>query len=129
MKRTSSILFVALILATLGILFSCSKDEENLKGSVVFWYGKVTADSLIADGAASLSIYVDGKVVGSYATNVYFTSDPDCGQHSTVTVEKELGDKSSITLPYNVKDNTGFEYWNGNVEFEANTCNSVELAW
>lgn len=129
MKKIYSTLFVAIILATFVLLFSCSKDEENLKGRVVFWYGKTTSDSLIADGAASLSIYIDGNVVGSYATNVYFTSEPDCGQNSTVTVEKDLGDKSSITLPYNIKDNTGFEYWSGDVEFEANTCNSIELVW
>jgi hypothetical protein len=110
-------------------LFNCSKDEENLKGRVVFWYGKTTADSLIADGAISLSIFVDGNVVGSYATSVYFTPEPDCGQNSTVTVEKDLGDKNSIKLPYSVIDNTGFEYWSGNVEFEANTCNSIELVW
>jgi hypothetical protein len=129
MKKVRSTLFVALILAMFLTLFNCSKDEENLRGRVVFWYGKATADSLIADGAVSLSIFVDGNVVGSYATSVYFTSEPDCGQNSTVTVEKDLSDKSSIILPYNVKDNTGFEYWSGSVEFEVNTCNSIELVW
>lgn len=99
------------------------------KGSVLFWYGSATADSLIADGATSLSITVDGSVIGSYATNVYFTGTPDCETASVVKVEKDLGLVKTKIYDYSIKDNTGFEYFAGSAAIDANTCTAIEIFW
>jgi len=99
------------------------------EGSIVFWYNKATADSLQADGATSLTFYVDGKVVGSSATSVYWTGKPNCGQNGSITVTKNLGKVKSKSFTYSVKDDTGYEHWKGTVEFKANTCEPIQLIW
>lgn len=106
-------------------------DDGNCQyqGEIVFWYDEQTSDSLIADNATALKIYVDNQIEGSYATSVYFTGAPDCGQNSTVTVTKDLGSDKSKTFTYSVKDDTGFEYWSGNTTFVANTCATEQLTW
>jgi len=99
------------------------------EGSIVFWYNKATSDSLLNDGATSLTYYVDGKVVGSSATSVYWTGKPNCGQNGSVTVTKNLGKVKSKSFTYSVKDDTGYEHWKGTVEFKANTCEDIQLIW
>ena len=113
--------------------YSDTAEEDDgsctFKGSVLFWYGKTTSDSLIVDGATSLTITVDGSIIGSYATSVYFTGEPDCETASIVKVEKDLGTSKSKSYTYSVKDDTGFEYWSGSETFVANTCVAVELTF
>lgn len=113
--------------------YSESAEEDDgsctYTGSVCFWYGKATSDSLIFDGATSLIIKVDGEVAGSYATSMYFTGAPDCETASVVKAEKDLGASKSKSFTYSVKDDIDFEYWSGTVTFEANTCLATELTW
>ena len=97
------------------------------EGNVVFWYNQTTANLLLDDGATSLTYYVDGEIIGSSACNTYWTGVPSCGQNGSITVTKDLGSVKNKTYSYSVKDQTGFEYWNGIVNFTANTCQSVEL--
>jgi len=97
-------------------------------GSVVFWYDATTSANLITDGATSLTIEVDGSVVGSYATSVYFTSAPDCETASIVKAEKDLGLVKTKDYTYSIKDDTGHEYFSGSVTFDAtNSCLALEL--
>lgn len=96
-------------------------------GSVVFWYGKTASESLITGGSTSLTYYVDGAVVGSGATSVYWTAAPDCDQSGSVTVKKELGDSKSKSYPYVVKDQDGDVIYQGNVTLTGNTCLAFEL--
>lgn len=145
MKKT--IMLFALIIGTMLALSSCGKkgctdavatnycekckkDDGSCtyKGAVQFWYKKATSDSLIADGSTSLTFYVDGAVIGSYAATVYFTGDPACGQASVVRSEKDLGTSKSKTSTYSVKDQTGFEVWSGSVTYDGTkSCTSYEL--
>ena len=111
-----------------------SKAEEDdgsctYEGSMVFWYDEATSDSLVADGANALTYYVDGVVVGSSATSVYWTGSPNCGQSGSVTINKDLGSDKNRTATYSVKDETGFEYWSGTVIFTANTCAANQLTY
>ncbi|MFY0685970.1 MAG: hypothetical protein JXQ90_02335 [Cyclobacteriaceae bacterium] len=98
-------------------------------GQVVFWYGEAASQFLVDDEAISLTYYVDGEIVGSGAADVYWNSSvaPDCGEQGTVTVSKDLGSAKSLTLPFYVEDQTGHQYYSGNVTFDANTCLALEL--
>lgn len=109
---------------------SKAKENEGCKfqGEIVFWYGKSTSQYLITDNAITLTYYVDGKVVGSSATSVYWTGAPSCGQSGSISVTKDLGSSPSKSYPYSIKDQTGYEYWSGYVVFEGNTCTATELS-
>jgi len=117
---------------------SCSKEKgaeeddgccDGYCGGVVFWFNKATSDSLLEDGATSLTYYVDDTIVGSSATSVYWTGAPDCGQEGSVTVIKKLGSVKSKSFTYSIKDQRGHEYWKGTVEFKANTCSAEQLTF
>jgi len=101
----------------------------SYEGNVVIWYGETAANALVADGATSLTYYVDGAIVGSSAANIYWTGAPDCGANASITVTEDLGGVKTQSIQYSVKDQTGFEYWTGNLNFNANECKAVELTW
>ena len=103
---------------------SCSFSGEN-----VIWYGKATSTGLIGDGATTLTFYVDGQIVGSTAASVYWTASPDCGENASITITKDLGIAKNKSYSYSVKDQTGFEYWKGTLNFTANTCEALEIVW
>lgn len=116
-----------------AVNYSGTAEEDDgsctFEGGVVFYYDKATSDSLQTDGATSITIKVDGSVIGSYATSVYFDGTPDCETASIVKVTKDLGTVKTKDFTYSVTDNTGFEYWAGTVTFDANTCTSTKLTW
>jgi hypothetical protein len=93
------------------------------------WNTKATSDSLVADGASSLTYTVDGATAGSSASNVYWTGAPSCGQSGSVTIKKSLGKDKKKSFTYSAKDQTGYEYFKGTLEFTANTCTSYELQY
>lgn len=111
--------------------FDAEADEDNgscvYSGEVVFWYGEASSKFLVGDGAVTLTYYVDGKIVGSTAANVFDTKEPECGQNGSITVSRDLGSAKSATASYSVKDQTDHEYYKGTVTFAANTCESWEL--
>lgn len=146
--KTKNLLLIAIVLLGITVL-SCKKEkvkgcmdkdsktynsaaEESdgsckYEGSVVFWYNQSTSTFLVGDGATALTYYVNGAVVGSSAASVYFTGAPNCGQSSSITVVKDLGSDKTKSYTYSVKDQTGHEYYGGNVTITANTCLKLEL--
>ena len=72
---------------------------------------------------------MDSKVVGSSATNVFWTGAPECDQSGSVTVTKELGNVKTQSYSYSVIDQTGWEYWSGTVNFNASTCFTTQLTF
>ena len=146
MKKVKMLLFVLVLLSTTFV--GCSKegctDPDSInyngdakkddgscqyEGKEVFWYNQATADALLADGATALTYYVDGQVVGSTDASVYWTAAPDCDQSGSVTVKKSLGGDKTKSYTYSVKDQTGYEYWSGVSNYNANTCTDTELTW
>lgn len=109
-----------------------AKDDDGscqYAGQIVFWYGQSTAQGLVNDGANSLLFYIDGSLVGSTSTSAFWSSAPDCGDNSSITAEADLGDVKSLAGVYSVRDQTGWEYWTGVVNFTANDCRTIELLW
>jgi len=99
----------------------------SFEGNIVLWFGESTSNFLTSDGAQSLTYYVDGQVVGSEAANIFWTAEPDCGQNSSITVTKNLGNAKNMSYTYSVVDQTGHEYYSGVLNFTANTCTALEL--
>lgn len=107
-----------------------AKEDDGsctFEGSNVFWYDEPVANFLLSDGAISLTYYVDGQVIGSSAAGVYWTGAPDCGQDASITVTKSLGNVKTQAYSYRVEDQTGWVYWEGTLNFNANTCFTQEL--
>lgn len=110
----------------------CKKDDGScsFQAKGVFWYNQTTSQNLIADGATSLTFYVDGQIIGSSGTNVYFTSSPSCGQNGSASVTKDLGKNKSQSFSYSIKDQRGKEYWKGTLNMSsANACLAISLTW
>ena len=108
----------------------CKKDDGSCtyEGSVQFWYNQSTSQYLVNNDITGLEIYVDGELIGSYATTVYFTSAPNCSESSVVRKTKDLGKSKSASGSYVVKDSeTGTTLWQGSFTYQANTCINVQL--
>ncbi len=147
--RNSSLVLISVTLSLALFTTSCSKEqgctdplgtnysetaEEDdgsctYEGGVVFWYNESTSIKLVNDGAISLTYYVDGKIVGSSAANVYWTGlePPNCGQEGLITVIKDLRDYKTQAYSFNVKGQGGWEYWSGIINFNAGECFVLEL--
>jgi hypothetical protein len=98
-------------------------------GEVVIWYGEGASDGLISDGATSLTFLVDGEIVGSTSSSVFWTAAPTCGSNASITISKDLGNAKNKSYTYSVEDQTGYVYWTGILNFTANSCESVQLVW
>lgn len=111
--------------------YSPDAEKDNgsckYKGEIVFWYDATTSANLIDYDSMSLKFYVDGNLVGSTASSVFWGSAPACGQNSTITVTKDLGSDKSKSANYFVKDEYDEILWEGTVTFEANTCSKYRL--
>lgn len=113
--------------------YSATAQEDDgsclFEGQVVIWYDQTASTGLIADGATSLTYYVNGQVVGSSATSVYWTGAPVCDQNGSITATEDLGKAKTKAYSLSVKDQTGFEYWSASINFSANTCIQFQLLW
>ena len=152
MKKIISFFVLITLIGGLSVTNSCKKDNKIkgcmdkdsknydaaaqeddgsclYEGYVVFWYDQTASAGLIADGATALTFYLNGQVIGSSATSVFWTSAPVCGDNGSISVTEDLGKVKTHAYPLSVKDQTGFEYWNGIVNVDANTCLQSKLAW
>jgi hypothetical protein len=105
-----------------------SNNTCQFESSVVFWYGKDVANSAKLSGITSFRFYVDNELIGSTASDVYWTGAPDCGQNGSMTATKDLGGSKSKAFEYSVRDQLNVERWKGVINFEAGVCLTQELA-
>lgn len=98
------------------------------EGEVVFWVGQSAASYISTTGlATTLNYYVDGQFVGSTSASQYWTGAPNCGQNGSMTITKNLGESKSKAYSYSVIDEDGYTWWQGTINFDANTCLKTEL--
>lgn len=151
MKKVISLFICLSLMGVLAVTDSCKKDKIRgcmdqdsdkydpkaeqddgsceFEGYVVFWYDQTASTGLAADGATSLTFFLDDQVVGSSATSVYWTASPSCFANGSITVTEDLGNVKTLTYTLSVVDQTGFEYWNAEVNVETNTCHQFQLLW
>jgi hypothetical protein len=81
------------------------------------------------DGLQTLTYNVDEQIVGSTSASVYWLSAPACGSNGSITITKDLNTAKNKSYTYTVKDNLGFTYWAGILNFEADACEAKELVY
>jgi len=149
MRKLVTLIICLSLISGISVINSCKKDkvkgcmdkdsknynanaeEDNgscaYEGSIVFWYNKTTSEFLLSDGAIALTYYVNGSIVGSTDASVYWSGAPDCDQSGSVTIKKDLGSDKTKSFTFSAKDQTGWEYFKGTVDFTANNCTTYQL--
>lgn len=108
---------------------TCNKDDGSCEyeGAAVFWWDRATSEDLIDGESYSVKFYVDGQLIGSSGTNVYWNAAPTCNSTTAVSFTRSLGKSTSKTFNYRVVDQDGYEYFNTSITLTANTCLQMKL--
>jgi hypothetical protein len=108
---------------------TCNKDDGSCQyvGKGLFWWDGATSEDLIDGESYSVTFYVDGQIIGSSGTNVFWNSAPNCDQTGTISFTKNLGNATSKSFNYRVVDQDGYEYFNTTITLTANGCARVKL--
>ena len=145
MKKTIKTTVMALAALLLGLTFTSCKKEKikgcktsyatNYKSSaeeddgsctyeskVIFWQNQANASTWSAASVTALTFYVDGKLIGSCAANVYNTSSPTCGGNGQASATISMGSSSTKSVSYSIKDQSGYAWYTGNISLNGSTC-------
>ncbi|HRP52907.1 MAG TPA: hypothetical protein PLI97_05300 [Fluviicola sp.] len=115
------ILFFALfVLASLG----CTK--EKFTGNYSFWYNEETSNDLAAFGIATLTMKVDGMVIGSQDSYKYSAKEPECGTGNFV-YSTQMFKKENRTHKYEVFSESDSLIFSGTFLMTQGKCGSTQL--
>jgi outer membrane lipoprotein SlyB len=101
---------------------SCSYKED-----VIFWVDLDGSQALQGAAISGITLYVDGALVGSSLSNVYWTGAPNCDQQGNFKVAVDMGQNSSKTINFELKDNNGNSLYSDSYIVYAGGCSVILL--
>ena len=148
MRKIEVILSALLVLSMVSIISSCKKkgctdsDAYNFnssakksdgtcrfEGSFIFWMADSTAQKMQNDGIQTLTVYLDGDVIGQLNTSQSFVVAPDCGTTGAVSITKDLFSVKNRAFSFRIIDDQSVLRRAGTVEFVGNQCEQFELLY
>jgi hypothetical protein len=107
------------------------KDDGSCtyKSSIAFWYSSTTSDNLWNDGSTSLYFYVDDKLIGSSAADVYWSKPSSCDDLGPINYKFDLGKSKTKTVNYKVKDDFDDIISEGSATLEGGKCKIIEVRY
>lgn len=111
-------------LLTIATVFACTK--EKFSGDYSFWYDSQTATDLGSYGITSLTMKVDGMVVGTVEAHKHSAKEPECGTGNFV-YSTSMFKKQNKTLKYDVFDQADSLIWTGTFMMQQGKCGSLQL--
>ena len=98
------------------------------ESKIIFWQNQANAASWSGAGVTALTFYVDNQLIGSCAASVYNASAPSCSSSGAASVVKSLGSSKSKSFSYSIKDQTGYVWYNGSVDFDGSvSCTTQQF--
>lgn len=105
----------------------------SFHGHLTPWYDNTTRDSLLSNGIASLSVYVDNETFTNINPNfILWSSQPEC---STTTIGNWItmqGTKNK-TISVEVKgfdaSNAVVREWTETINIQSGTCELYQIIW
>jgi hypothetical protein len=101
------------------------------EADVVFYLDVPAAQYFTNEGIPFLDVYVGNVLAGSMPTNTGFTSTVLCDDLDPEPVHftYQWEDAQSTTLPWTVRDGTGFIWYDGTNAIICNNCLSLQLTY
>lgn len=112
------------LLMAIGVAFACTK--EKFSGDYSFWYNSQTSLDLESYGITTLTMKVNGMVVGTQDAYKHYTKEPECGTGSFV-YNTSMFKKQNKTLKYEVFDQSDSLIWSGTFMMQQGKCGSLQL--
>ncbi len=137
-----------IFLVALLALFACKKpgctdsDSDNYQpeaknedgscqfsGSAVLWFNQAASTGIQNNGGDTLNVYLGGQLVETLPSTVFWSSKPNCGQSGIIQFNRDLQTSKIKAISYSVRDQNGWVYWSGLLDFNANKCKIFELVY
>lgn len=144
MRKTTQITTIFALL-TFGI-FSCAKpgctDDSSTnynaeaneddgtciyRGDVTFWCLPAVSEGLMDDGHVMLRFELEGAIVDSIATEVFFSPSGECNTPGVKTIPLEELPYEYRWYKYRVKGDGFTTLYEGFIKLDANECLSIQL--
>jgi hypothetical protein len=108
---------------------AAKKDDGSCtyKEDVIFWIDYNGYQALQTLGVSGVTLYVDGVLVGSSLSSLYWNGEPSCDQQGNFKVTIDMGKNISKTIQYEVKDNNGNSIYTDSYIVVAGDCSKVML--
>lgn len=115
-----------------NVLAGVDDGSCSYHGYLTPWYNNVTRDSLLANGAASVSVYVDNQTFFNFYPDVTLWSvEPECTTTIGNWITMNGTESKSISLRVRALDgaNTLIREWQETIEIQKDSCELYEIIW